>query len=72
MKDRLLTLLIGLGLLGTGIDRIFFDKIAGDDLLAVIHNTGAIVAGCLLGVLGISLFVAALRGRHNPREWDGR
>jgi len=64
MKDRWLTLLIALGLLGVGIDRAFFDKIAGDDLLAVIHNTGAIVVGFLLGTLGISLFVAALRGRR--------
>ena len=49
MKDRWLTLLIALELLGIGINRIFFDKIAGDDLLAVIHNTGAIAVGCLLG-----------------------
>jgi hypothetical protein len=61
MKDRWLNPLIGLGLLGVGIDRIFFDKIAGDDLLGVIYNTGAIVVGCLLSILGISLFVAAVR-----------
>ena len=55
-KVRWLTLLTGLGLLYVGIDRIFFDRIVGGDLLANIANVLSIVAGCLLSALGISLF----------------
>jgi hypothetical protein len=62
-KVRWLTLLTGLGLLYVGIDRIFFDRIVGGDPLANIANVLSIVVGCLLSALGISLFVAALRGR---------
>lgn len=62
-KVRWLTLLAGLGLLFVGIDRIFFDRIVGGDALANIEKVLSIVVGCLLSALGISLFVAALRGR---------
>jgi hypothetical protein len=63
LKVRWLTLLAALGLLCVGIDRIFFDRIAGGDPLANIEKALSIVVGCLLSALGISLFVAALRGR---------
>jgi hypothetical protein len=63
MKVRWLTLLAALGLLYVGIDRIFFDRIVGGDPLANIEKVLSIVVGCLLSALGISLFVAALRGR---------
>lgn len=56
-------LLLGLGLLCVGIDRIFFDRIAGSDPLARIERILVIVVGSLLGALGVSLFVAAWRGR---------
>jgi hypothetical protein len=62
-KIRWLTLLAALGLLYVGIDRIFFDRIVGDDPLTNIEKALSIVAGCLLSALGISLFVAALRER---------
>ncbi|WMT73849.1 hypothetical protein [Bradyrhizobium sp. Ash2021] len=62
-KARWLTLLAALGLLCVGIDRIFFDRIVGDDPLANIEKALSIVVGCLLSALGIGLFVAALRER---------
>ncbi len=62
-KVRWLTLLAALGLLYVGIDRIFFDRIVGGDPLANIEKVLSIVVGCLLSALGISLFVAVLRGR---------
>ena len=58
-----LTLLVALGLLYVGIDRMFFDKIAGNDPLARIERTLAILVGTLLVALSISLFVAGWRGR---------
>jgi len=63
LKVRWLMLLAALGLLYVGIDRIFFDRIVGSDPLANIEKVLSIVVGCLLSALGISLFVAALRGR---------
>jgi hypothetical protein len=68
MKDRWLILLIAFGLLGVGIDRMLFDRITSDDLLAGIHTTITIVVGWLLSTLGISLFVAAWRGRFPGTE----
>jgi hypothetical protein len=62
-KVRWLTLLAAVGLLYVGIDRMFFDRIVGDDPLANVAKVLSIVAGCLLSALGISFFVAALRGR---------
>ena len=67
MKDqkqiRWLTLLVAVGLLYVGIDRIFFDRIAGSDPLAGIARILAILVGTLLVAVGISMFVAAWRGR---------
>jgi hypothetical protein len=63
MKVQWLTLLAALGLLYVGIDRMFFDRIVGDDPLANIEKVLSIVVGCLLSALGISIFVAALRER---------
>lgn len=63
MKTRRLTLLAALGLLYVGIDGIFFDRIVGGDPLANIAKVLAILVGCVMSALGISLFVAALRGR---------
>jgi hypothetical protein len=67
MKDpkrvRWLTLLAALGLLYVGIDRMFFDRIVGNDPLARIERTLAILVGTLLVALSISLFVAAWTGR---------
>jgi hypothetical protein len=62
-KVRWLTLVAAVGLLYVGIDRMFFDRIVGDDPLANIAKVLSIVVGCLLSALGISLFVAALRER---------
>jgi hypothetical protein len=70
MKDRWLILLIAFGLLGVGIDRMFFDRITGDDLLARIHTMVAIVVGWLLSTLGISVFVTAWRGRFPGTEMN--
>jgi hypothetical protein len=58
-----LTLLTALGLLYVGIDRMFFDRIAGSDSLARIERILAILVGTLLVALSISLFVAAWTGR---------
>jgi hypothetical protein len=63
MKVRWLTLLAAIGLLYVGIDRIFFDRIVGEDPLANIAKVFAIVVGCLLSALGISLLVAGLTWR---------
>jgi len=60
-----LTLLAALGLLYVGIDRMFFDRIVGDDPMADVVKVLSIVVGCLLSALGISLFVAALRERFS-------
>ena len=62
-KVRWLTLVAAVGLLYVGIDRMFFDRIVGDDPLANIAKVLSIVVGCLLSALGINLFVAALRER---------
>jgi hypothetical protein len=62
-KVRWLTLLTALGLLYVGIDRMFFDGIEGDDLLARIVRTLAVLAGALLITLSISFFVTAWTGR---------
>lgn len=67
MKDlkaiRLVNLLCALGLLWVGIDRVFFDRIEGDDPLSIIQRILTIVVGILLGAVSISLFVVAWRGR---------
>src|SRR5271156_6828291 len=67
MKDlkiiRLLSLLAALGLLYVGIDRVFFDKIAGGDPLSWIQRILTIVVGILLSTVSVSLFVVAWRGR---------
>ncbi len=64
MKDlkeiRLVNLLAALGLLYVGIDRVFFDRIVGDDPLSWIQRILTIVIGILLGAVSVSLFV--LRG----------
>ena len=71
MKDpkeirlRLLSLISALGLLYVGIDRVFFDKIVGDDPLSMIQRTLTIVVGILLSAVSFSLFVVAWRG-HFP------
>ena len=62
-KARWFNLLLALGLLYIGIDRMFFDKIAGDDPLARIARTLAIAVGILLSALSVSLFVVAWKGR---------
>jgi hypothetical protein len=75
-RDRWLTLLVALGLLYVGIDRMFFDRIAGSDPLARIERTLAILAGTLLIALSISLFVAAWTRRSlaamNTNSVNGR
>ena len=67
MKDlkgiRLLSLLAALGLLYVGIDRVFFDRIAGGGPLSTIQRILTIVVGILLSTLSVSLFVVAWRGR---------
>jgi len=67
MKDptilRWVTLLAALGLLYVGIDRLFFDRIAGSDPLARIERTLAILVGTLLVAVSISLIVTAWTGR---------
>jgi len=67
MKDlreiRLLSLLAALGLLYVGIDRVFFDRIVGDDPLSTIQRILTIVVGILLTAVSVSLFVVAWRGR---------
>jgi hypothetical protein len=67
MKDpkrvQWLTLLVAIGLLYVGIDRMFFDGIVGNDPLARIARTLAILVGTLLVAVSISLFVAAWTGR---------
>ena len=62
-KIRWLTLLLALGLLYVGIDRMFFDRIAGGDPLARIARILTILAGTLLITLSIGLFAAAWKGR---------
>jgi hypothetical protein len=62
-QTRLLDSLAALGLLYIGIDRMFFDRIAGDDALSLIQRILAVVVGLLLITLGVSLFVVAWRGR---------
>ena len=57
-----LTLLAALGLLYVGIDRMFFDRIEGSDLLSWIARILAILVGTLLVALSISLLVAAWKG----------
>jgi hypothetical protein len=54
-----LALVTALGLLYVGIDRMFFDRIVGNDLLARIARTLAILVGMVLVAVSISLFVAA-------------
>ena len=61
-----LTLLIAIGLLWVGIDRMFFDHIEGSDFLANVARILAIVAGLLLMAVSIGLLVAAWRGRPSP------
>jgi hypothetical protein len=51
-----------LGLLCVGIDRMFFDRTLGNDPLARIEGTAAILVGTLLVIVSISLFVAAWTG----------
>jgi hypothetical protein len=67
MKDskniRLLSLLLALGLLYVGIDRVFFDRIEGSDPLSWIQRILTIVIGILLSAVSVSLFVVAWRGR---------
>ena len=58
-----MTLLAAIGLLYVGVDRTFFDKIVGSDLLAAIANKLGILVGALLIALSISLFVSAWKGR---------
>lgn len=60
---RLLNLLAALGLLYVGIDRVFFDRVAGSDPLSTIQRILTIVVGVLLSALSVSLFVFAWRGR---------
>lgn len=60
---RWLTLLVALGLLYIGIDRMFFDRISGSDPLARIARILAILAGILSMSLSIGFFVAAWKGR---------
>jgi hypothetical protein len=62
-KARWFTLLLAIGLLYVGIDRMFFDRIAGGDALAWIARALAIVVGVLLSAVSVSLFVVAWRGR---------
>ena len=62
-RVRFLTLLVALGLLYVGIDRMFFDRITGSDPLATIERILAILVGTLLVAVSISLFVAAWKGR---------
>jgi hypothetical protein len=62
-EARLLTLLAAVGLLYVGIDRLFFDRIVGSDLLARVDRTLAILVGTLLVALSISLIVTVWRGR---------
>ena len=67
MKDlkgiRLLNLLLAIGLLYVGIDRVFFDKIVGSDPLSIIQRILIIVVGIMLSAVSVSLFVVAWRGR---------
>ena len=62
-KIRWPTLLLALGLLYVGIDRMFFDRIAGGDPLAMTEKILSILAGTLLITLSIGLFAAARKGR---------
>lgn len=62
-RDRWLTLLVALGLLYVGIDRLFFDRIEGSDPLARIARILSILVGTLLLGLSISLLVGAWKGR---------
>src|ERR1700720_183710 len=62
-RVRWLTLLAALGLLYVGIDRIFFERTLGIDLLGRIERTLAILVCTLLVAVSISLFVAAWTGR---------
>jgi hypothetical protein len=67
MKDlkgiRLLNLLLAIGLLYVGIDRVFFDRIEGGDPLSIIQRILTIVVGIMLSAVSVSLFVVAWRGR---------
>ena len=67
MKDlkgiRLLNLLLAIGLLYVGIDRVFFARIVGGDPLSIIQRILTIVVGIMLGAVSVSLFVAAWGGR---------
>jgi hypothetical protein len=62
-KARWFNILLALGLLWVGLDRVLFDRIAGSDPLAIVAKTFAIVAGLLMSALSIALLVDALRDR---------
>lgn len=53
------TLVLARGLLYVGIDRMFFDRIAGGDPLATIARILTVLVGTLLIIFSIGLFVAA-------------